>query len=397
MKVLLIHRDLGTGSVGKIVEDLYFGLKQNGADCKVAFGFINKSQIDKRDLFSVCKPIDVKVHAFLSKLTDRAAFYSRKNTQRLIEFIKEFNPDIIHIHGSYGYWLNIKVLYTFLSSSNIKTIITLHSCWDFTGHCCYFTKVDCNLWKTECKKCPCKKDYPQSLLLDRSTKNYHEKKKLFEAFKELFFIAPSMWMKKIADDSFIGNFKISVIENGIDLGSFKHSCANLDKYGIDSSKIIILGVASAWDERKGLKDFFELSKFVDDSIQIVIVGLTKKQMKTIPKNIVGITKTDSKEELACIYTVATILFNPTYEDNYPTVNLESLACGTPVVTYDVGGSPEIIRRTNCGFIIDKKDYQELIRIAHLPKNSDRASSFLNLISNDLMVKKHITFYEDLLV
>ena len=120
-------------------------------------------------------------------------------------------------------------------------------------------------------------------------------------------------------------------------------------------------------------------------------------MKTIPKNIVGITKTDSKEELACIYTVATILFNPTYEDNYPTVNLESLACGTPVATYDVGGSPEIIRRTNCGFIIDKKDYQELIRIAHLPKNSDRASSFLNLISNDLMVKKHITFYEDLLV
>lgn len=395
MKVLLIHRDIGTGSVGKIVEDLYFGLKQNGDDCKIAYGFLNKSKIDSSDLFSVCKPLDIKVHAFLSKITDRAAFYGKKNTKRLINFIKEYNPDIVHIHGSYGYWLDISVLYPFLAGFSAKTIITLHSCWDFTGHCCYFTKAKCNLWKTGCKKCPCKNDYPQSLFFDRSSRNYNDKKKLFAAFNNLFFIAPSLWMKGVAEQSFIKSFIIETIENGIDLDSFKFTPTNLSKYGIDESKKIILGVASEWDDRKGLNDFIELSRLIDNSFQIVVVGLTKKQLKRMPDNIVAITKTDSKKELAAIYSAATVLFNPTYEDNYPTVNLEALACGTRVITYNVGGSSEIINKTKHGFVIKEKDYSELVKLASLSSDKEKKYDYLNLISNELMVKRHIAFYMSL--
>lgn len=203
-------------------------------------------------------------------------------------------------------------------------------------------------------------------------------------------------MKKTAEESFIKSFKIEVIENGIDLNSFKPSTTNLDKYGVDGSKKIILGVASGWDDRKGLNDFLELASVVDDSIQIVLVGLSKKQKRKIPKKIIAITRTDSKNELAALYSTATVFFNPTYEDNYPTVNLEALACGTRVVTYNVGGSPEIINKTNCGFVINKRDFKELIRIVNLPYEKNRILRVADSISNTLMIRKHLDFYKSLL-
>lgn len=394
MKVLLVHRDIGTGSVGKIVEDLYFGIVAAGNECKVAYGYINKSKISVADLVSVCDKKTIRKHALYSRFTDRTGFYGKKQTEKLVEFIENYQPDIIHIHGLYGYWIDIDTLYRYLKDVDICVVNTLHSCWDFTGHCCYFTKVDCQKWQDHCFKCPEKKKYPTSLFIDNSFNNFERKKSLFCAVKNMQLIAPSKWIAKCAKQSFLKTYDIHVINNGIDITAFKRNSGDVSKYRINNMKKVILGVASNWEERKGLKDFIELSNIVSEDYQIVLVGLSKRQIGKLPNNIISIQRTDSKEDLALIYSVATVLFNPTYEDNYPTVNLEAIACGTPVITYRTGGSPEIVERLSAGYIIKEKDYKQLLQLADYYANNPLSLTQTDLLylSKDRMVKDYLDFY-----
>lgn len=395
MKILLIHRDLGTGSVGKIVEDLYFGVKNSGHDCKVAYGYINKSKIPVEDIVSVCDEYNIKLHALYSRLTDKSGFFGKKQTKKLVEFIENYKPDIIHIHGLYGYWIDISTFYNCLKNTDICVINTLHSCWDFTGHCCYFTKANCMKWQSHCNHCPEKKKYPASLLVDNSFENYEKKKYLTCSIKNMRFVAPCDWMAACINQSFLKNYDVRVINNGIDLTAFKRTSFDLSKYGINVEKKIILGVASNWEERKGLDDFIELASYITDEFQIVLVGLNEKQISDVPNNIIGIKRTESKEDLAAIYSAATILFNPTYEDNYPTVNLEAIACGTPVVTYRTGGSPEIVKKLHAGSVIKEKDYQQIQQLADYYDNNPLILSYQDFeyLSKDRMVEDYMNFYK----
>ena len=339
MKILIIHRDVGTGSVGKIVEDLYYGIKKSGNDCKIAYGYINKSKIPEEDLISVCNKYEHIFHIAYATMLDRAGFFGRKQTQKLIKLICEYDPDIIHVHGLYGYWIDIVTLYDYLSKKpKIKIINTLHSCWDFTGHCCYFTKANCSKWQKHCRHCPEKKSYPCSLIFDNSFNNYEVKKQLFCSMKNMLFVAPSQWI-----------------------------------------------------------DFLELSKIINDEYQIVLVGLNNHQIKKIPSNIIGITRTENKNDLAAIYSCATIFFNPTYEDNYPTVNLEAIACHTPIVTYNTGGSPEILNDENWGIVIPNRDFAALLDYAKKIYKKKIIPDFGNVhkLSNNVMTQKYIQLYESI--
>ena len=395
MKVLLIHRDIGTGSVGKIVEDLYYGIKKSGNDCKIAYAVVNKSKsIPAEDLISVCDKKTFMFHALFARITDRCGFFGSRQTKKLIDLIESFKPDIINIHTLYGYWLNIDVLFSYLKTKNIRIISTLHSCWDFTGHCCYFTKANCDKWKTQCEHCPEKKDYPSSFLMDNSVANFRDKSKLFNDCRLLEYVAPSVWIKKCVQESFLKGHAVTVIHNGIDLSSFKRNKSSLSKYGISPEKKIILGVAACWTARKGLKDFIELSNFLPLDFQIVVVGVNDKQLKKLPNNIIGIKRTESKNDLAALYSNATIFFNPTYEDNYPTVNIEALACGTPIVTYPTGGSPEIVEETGLGKVIEYKNYQALIEYAaFVDKNAfEPPIELLRRFSKEKMVENYLQLF-----
>ena len=397
MRILFVHRDLGTGSVGKIVEQLYFGAKNNGIECKVVYGgCINKSNIPPEDIIPVNTKNGIRCHAFLSRLTDKSGFYGRKHTKKLIRVIKDFCPDIIHIHGCYGYWVDIKSLYSFLNKQNIRVINTLHSCWDFTGHCCYFTKAKCEKWKTQCHHCQEKRNYPSSLLVDNSYSNYLVKKGLFSTNYNLEYVAPSEWMQRCFCESFLKRHKITIINNGIDLDIFKKTFTDVSKYGILDNTEVVLGVASIWSERKGLNDFVELSEILPDGFQVVVVGVTDKQIKKLPKKIIGIKRTESQTDLAALYTRASVFFNPTYEDNYPTVNLEAIACGTPVITYSTGGSPEIIEKTGFGKVIKFKDYQEIISFIKSNKNKPLVldSDQIKNLSNKKMINDYLDLYAD---
>ena len=353
MKVLQINSVCGIRSTGRIATDIYNILMQQGHDCKVAYGRELPHNIEKEDVIQIGTELGVKMHALLSRVTDKTGFYSKTATKRFINQIEEYNPDVIHLHNIHGYYLNIEILFDYLAKTNKKVIWTMHDCWAITGHCAYFDMANCNKWETGCNNCPQKNKYPTSYVCDNSKSNWIRKKELFTRVKDLTIVTPSKWLADIMKTSYLGKYPVKVINNGIDLNSFKPIPSDFKKNNNIENKKIILGVAAIWDERKGLADFLKLSEMINDEYKIVLVGIPENKMADLPENILPISRTNSVKELAEIYTSADVFANPTYEDNFPTVNLESIACGTPVITYNTGGSPEGINET-CGIVTEQK-------------------------------------------
>jgi putative colanic acid biosynthesis glycosyltransferase len=253
-----------------------------------------------------------------------------------------------------GYFINIDVLFKYLREKGTPVIWTLHDCSPFTGHCGYFDLVACERWRTGCFKCPQKTKYPESYFLDRSHQNYAKKRDLFTKTPNLTFVTPSVWLSKLLKDSFLGNHNRQVINNGIDIDKFSPKPSSIRLKLKIENHFVILGVASVWEDRKGFGCFLSVAKQLTKDEVIVLVGLSDSQMKRLPERVIGIKNTKSVIELAQIYSLADVFVNPTLEDNFPTTNLESLACGTPVITFDSGGSAECMGE-GCGLVVKKGD------------------------------------------
>ncbi|MDM0700698.1 glycosyltransferase [Clostridium perfringens] len=366
MKVLQINSVCGVGSTGRIATDLYKVLEEQGHECVIAYGRGTAPEGIKT--IKIGTDFDNYMHVAKTRLFDKHGFGSTKATKEFIKKVKEYDPDVIHLHNIHGYYINIEILFNYLKEADKKVIWTLHDCWAFTGHCSHFDYVGCNKWKKECNNCPQKKQYPNSLFKDNSQCNYRKKKELFTKIKDMTIITPSEWLAKLVKESFLGGYKVKVINNGIDLGIFKPTNSNLrEKYGLNN-KIVILGVTSQWSDRKGLNKFIELSKQLDEKYQIILVGITKKQRSKLPKNIIAILKTNDIRELTEIYTCADVFVNLTLEDNFPTTNLEALACGVPVVTFKTGGSSECISK-DCGVSVEKGNIKLIVDAINFIKDS----------------------------
>lgn len=358
MKILQINSVCGVGSTGRIATDLYKVLKEQGHQCKIAYG--RGTAPEGIDSIKIGSNLDNYTHVFKTRVFDKHGFGSVNATKKFIEEVKEYDPDIIHLHNIHGYYINIEILFNYLKEANKPVVWTLHDCWAFTGHCAYFDYVGCDKWKNGCSKCPQKQGYPTSNILDNSKFNYEKKKELFTSVKNMTIVTPSKWLANLVKKSFLDKYPVEVINNGIDLNIFKPTESNFrEKYNLQE-KFIILGVASVWEERKGLKYFVELSEKLSDDYKIVIVGVNEKQIKELPSNILTIMRTNNANELAQIYTTADIFVNPTLEDNFPTTNLEALACGTPVITFNTGGSKECINK-NTGVVVEKDGIDEILK------------------------------------
>lgn len=395
MKVLQIHVRLDSGSVGHIVRNLYHEIKNSGNECKIAYARGGIGNIPQEDTIKICSELEVKKHALLTRFFGHTAFYSHKSTVEFLKKIDEYNPDVVHVHGVYGYYINMRDLFVYFKSKRTRVISTLHSCWDFTGHCCYFDFINCGQWKTCCEKCPQKSSYPRSSFLENTKKNFVLKKKLYDDLENCTIVTPSKWLANLVQQSFLKKHSLKVIPNGIDTSVFKKEKINDLGYGIDLTKPIILCIANVWDNRKGWNDVVELSKFLNHQkkcVQLLVVGLNDSQKKELDSTAICISRTTNIQELASIYNAATLLFNPTYEDNYPTVNIESIACGTPVVTYETGGSPEAVKRFDMGEVIRKKDFEKLLSLTEryfekgkTEKNFDEELSFKRMASEYLNI------------
>ncbi|MHB2153608.1 glycosyltransferase family 4 protein [Calditrichota bacterium GD2] len=362
MRVFQINTTVNSGSHGRIAEEIGQILQSNGHESYIAFGR-NEGNSNSR-IIKIGNKFDQFMHLMYTRLFDRHGFGAKSSTKTFIEKIEIINPDIIHLHNLHGYYLNIKILFNYIKKKAIPLVWTLHDAWPFTGHCSYFDRVNCNKWQHECNHCPNKHGYPESWLLDNSRKNFHQKKELFNGIPNLIIVTPSLWLKNHVQNSFLKNYPVKVIYNGVDLTIFKPIEANnvKRKYGLKNS--FILGVANIWDARKGLNDFIKIRKILPDYIEIFLVGLNKKQISNLPAGIKGIVRTENTQELAAIYSAANVFVNPTYVDNFPTTNIEALACGTPVITYNTGGSPEAVDE-NTGIVVEKGDLSGLFKAIEL--------------------------------
>ena len=327
-------------AAGNIMMNLHRAMMKNGIDSYVVWGRGRKAENDHE--YFMDDSWGVKLHGVYTRITDKTGFASTLSTRKLLNWLDEIEPDIIHLHCIHGYFINISLLFTYIKEKNIKVIWTQHDCWAFTGHCAYFDACGCEKWKTGCHDCEQLTTYPASRLMDNSKWNWKTKKELFTG-ANVTVVTPCEWLSELVKISFLREYPIRVIYNGIDTNVFKPTKSYFKKKNEIEAKKMILGVASEWTERKGLRDFIELDEMLDKKeYVIVLVGVSKKQVEKLPKDIIALNRTNNIKELVEIYSAADVYFNPTYEDNFPTTNLEATACGTPVITYDTGGSPESV-------------------------------------------------------
>ena len=356
-RLLQINITANWGSHGKIAEALGQRVMADGWESHIAYGrWSNPSQ---STLYHIGNMADEYVHGVASRLFDNHGLMSALPTRRLISHIQAVDPDIIHLHNIHGYYLNYPTLFRYLAAAGKPVVWTLHDCWPFTGHCAHSMYADCNKWQTQCHDCPLLSNYPRSMLLDRSSRNFLLKKQAFLSVDNLRLVPVSQWLENELSHSFLQDKNRQLIYNGIDTRLFAPASDAgqvRSKLHIPPQGKIILGVASNW-YRKGLDDFAGLRGMLPDDCHIVLVGLSAKDRKKLPNNIIGIERTENVNELIALYSASNVFFNPTWEDNFPTTNLEAMACGTPVVTYLTGGSAEAIT-PETGVAIPKGDLRQ---------------------------------------
>lgn len=358
MKIFTINQD-NSGSTGTIARQVGEFARQKGHTYEFAYpGYPMRGKREKGD-FVFGSKLTFFLHYFVAKYFGRAEYYSFFPTLKLLGELRKFSPDIIHLHNLHGWYLNLPLLFKYIKRNNIRVIWTLHDCWTFTGHCPHFDYIGCQRWKTGCHDCPQVEQYPRSKV-DSTRFIYKKKKEWFSGIKDLTLVAPSKWLEGLVKQSYLKDYGVKVIYNGIDLSVFKPTEGDFrKKYGCED-KFILLGVAYFWSQRKGIDVFIELAKRLDSSFQIVLVGTDENVDSQLPDNIISIHRTQNRDELAQIYSAADLFVNPTLEEVIGMVNIEALACGTPVVTFRTGGSPEAVDET-CGAVVEKGSTDEMER------------------------------------
>lgn len=385
MKVLMINSVCGILSTGRICTDIAKILISQGHEVKIAYGRGEVPTEYKDIAVKIGTNFDIKTHAILSRVFDTAGFHSKKATKDFIKWVKEYDPDVIHLHNLHGYYINLPILFDYLKASNKKIFISLHDCWTFTGHCSHFDNEGCQKWQNGCFKCALKNAYPKSLIFDNSKCNYLKKKELFSNLKNVTFIVMSKWLENIVKKSFLKDYPLKVIPNGIDLSVFKPTPSTIRQDYNLNDKTVVLGVASSWNKDKGLFDFYKLSQKLKDKYKVVLVGLSKQQLSELPSNVLGFEKTNNLVELAKFYSMADVFVNLTYNDTFPTVNMESQACGTPAITYKTGGSPDnvlnvgVVEKGNIDAVIELITSGEYKKSIIDAKNFDKQVNYLKYV------------------
>ncbi len=401
MKTLLqINTVINSGSTGRIAEDIGQLVISKGWESYIAYGRNDKES--KSEKIKIGSKFDILWHVLMTRIFDKHGFFSKISTRKLIKEIKRIKPDIIHLHNIHGYFINIELLFNYLSNAKIPVIWTLHDCWSFTGHCTHFAYVGCEKWKTQCSECPQRKEYPASIFIDRSHQNYINKKKVFNSVDNLQIVTVSKWLENTLRQSFLKNKKIFTINNGIDLNVFQ---PNEDIHTVKSrfnldNKFILLAVASVWIEKKGLYELIKLSNFLVENEILVLVGQIKENVK-LPSNILNIQRIEVLEELADLYSCSNVVMNLSFQETFGMTTVEGFACGTPSIVYKCTASPELIK-DKTGFIITPGDFhaiREALNIIKINKREyylencrSRAVEFYN---KNERYNEYISLYEDL--
>lgn len=402
MKILQINM-MDMFSTGNIMLNIAKVARQRGYEAVTASKYckmsIDLQRKDSNHLY-IGNRLTNTIHRYWAWITDLQDTGSIYSTKKFIRQIEDLNPDIIHLHDVVGWYINIDLLFNYLRKKGTPVVWTFHDCWAFTGRCIYFDSVGCERWKTGCGKCPQIGYMPRTWYFDLSAWNFRRKKRLFTAINNMTIVTPSVWLKDLTEQSFLRGADIRVINNGINLTVFKPSKGEIYDDLVQDGRKIVLGVAGTWSARKGLDVFLKLADDLPDEYKIVLVGLSQDEIGRESK-IKAIRRTSNQHELAQIYSAAAVFANPTFEDNFPTVNLESLACGTPVITYKTGGSPESVT-DGTGMVVEQGDYQAfkagILSIIQCDKSAYHDACLKESKKYDMMARfnDYVDLYEEIL-
>ncbi len=354
MKVLQINGVYPIKSTGRMVKQIADIQTKNGIEPFVAASECN---VKKPNVHIMGSKLYIKANILMTRLFGKHGFYNKSATRKLLKWIDEIKPDIIHLHNIHGHYINIRLLFEYIKKHNIPVVWTLHDCWAFTGHCSHFDYVGCNKWQTGCGGCPMQKSYPVSWFFDRSKGNLRAKRELFTGVERMHIVTPSYWLKSLCEKSFLGKYPVTAIHNGIDTKVLKYTPSDIRKeLGIED-KFVILGVISGFSGYKGGEYFLKLSERLSDDEVIVLLSLEEKE-DNLPRNIIALPRTSDDKRIAQIYSMADVFVNPTLQDTLSMVNIEALACSTPVVTFKTGGATEMLN-DECGLGVKRGDVDAL--------------------------------------
>lgn len=395
MKVLQINTVVSFGSTGRICRDIADILEHNGHECTIAYGI--GDDVAGYNTKKIGNKFDYILHYGKSLLFNKHGFGSKRHTLEFVKWIDKFNPDLIQMHNIHGFYLNIEILFNYLKNKEIPVVWLLHDQWVFSGGPAYFDNIN----KETLNSKENRKEYPEALLRTNYYKVLKEKERIFSQLDNMVVVTPSKWLENLVKQTFLKKYPTKVIYNGVNTNVFKPTATTdlRELYNLKTKKIL-LGVATIWDSRKGIELFRELPSKLPKDYQIVMIGVNDEMKKQLPKSIITIPKTNSIKELAEWYTVADILINPTLFDNFPTVNIESLACGTPIITYDTGGSGEAIDKLS-GRVIPQNNQNAFIQsIQQWPyKNAEIVNNCLNrskLFEKDIQYNRYLDLYEKII-
>lgn len=399
MKIISINLS-SFGSTGKIMREIHYNVAYKGNECLAMVPASKKEYkaYNEENIYFIGHKLTRRINAYLGIMTGLDGCFSVFSTLKALIRVSKFKPDIIHLHNLHGTYINIPMLMWYIKRHKIRVVWTLHDCWAFTGHCPHFAYERCDKWKKGCNHCPRYRIYPKSLF-DNSLFMWKLKKKWFTGIENLTIVTPSKWLADLVKESYLKDYTVHTIHNGIDLNIFKPTESDFRvKYHIPENKKIVLGVAFGWGEKKGMDIFMELSKRFDENFQIVMVGTNDSIDEQLGENIISIHRTQNQFELAEIYSASDVFVNPTREEVLGLTNIEANACGIPVVTFRSGGSPECIDDT-CGVVVECDDieslYREILRICE-KKPYSKENCIKRAISFSVfdMVEKYLSLYEN---
>ena len=373
-----------------------------------------KSVANGSKLFHTCDALDESISkrfysksewmidVGLTRIFGLDSIWSWNNTRKIIRDLKREKPDILHLHNLHGFYINYRALFKFIKKHNVKVVWTLHDCWSFTGHCSHFDFIGCDKWKTGCHNCSTyKKTYLKSWFFDRSKAGYKSKKKAFCGVENMVITTPSEWLAGLVKQSFLKEYPVKVVNNGISTENF-NICENVTfKDVIPNGKKVVLAVASSWDEMKGYSDVVEISRKLSDDYIVVMVGVSEAlKQRLSEERIIAISKTENQRGLAEIYSAAHVFINTTYQETFPTVNIEALCCGCPIITYATGGSVETVNDAN-GVVVPKGDVDAMLGAIYGIKDKEynrqkMSEEAKKLYSKQKMIENYIKLYKELL-
>ena len=358
MKVLMINSVSGYGSTGSICVDIAEELEKQGHECFIAYGQVKKGY---PKVYKIGTVLENHLHNIGSRVFGKQGYFTKSGTKKLVKFIKDYDPDIIHLHNLHGNYLNLEILFDFFLKIQKPIVWTLHDCWAFTGKCAHYTNVSCYKWKNECNSCPQVHQYPASLFLDRSKTMFYDKKKWFNYIKKTSIITVSNWLNEQLGESFLKFHKNETIYNWVDHETFtlNFETSFIEGLGLDIKKFTVLLVSASWYSNDNkTDDAINLADKLGSNYQVVLVGNLKIK-RNIPKNIITIPYVDGKSELAQLYAFSNVYVHLSTEDTFGLVIAEALSCGTPAIVYNSTACPEIIDES-CGFVTEIRNIDQIV-------------------------------------